>query len=65
MCEKIEILVYTERVYLADFIFAKLGCFVKQFFYNFFTTQILGAVAVDLLYKSVLGLCIIISRADI
>ena len=41
-----------------------LGCFVKQFFnYYFFTTQILGAVAADLLYKSMLGLCLIISRA--
>ena len=47
--------------------FAKIGCFVKQnktktYFY-FFTTQNLGAVAADLLYKSVLGLCLIISRA--
>ena len=41
------------------FIFAKLGCFVKQnkkYFYS-------GAVAADLLYKSVLVLCLIISRA--
>ena len=28
-----------------------------------FTTQILGAVAADLFYKSVPGLCLIISRA--
>ena len=34
----------------------------KNYFY-FFTTQNLGAVATDLLYKSVLGLCQIISRA--
>ena len=31
--------------------------------YYFFTTQILGAVAADLLYKSMPGLCLIISRA--
>ena len=44
------------------FTFAKIGCFVKQFF-QFFTTQNLGAVAADLLYKSVAGLCLIFSRA--
>ena len=47
------------------FTFAKLGCFVRPIClsYYFLTTQILGAVAADLLYKSVLGLCLIISRA--
>ena len=35
----------------------------KQNIFYFFTTQNLGAVATDLLYKSVLGLCLIISRA--
>ena len=35
---------------------------MQNIFY-FFTTQILGAVAADLLYKSVPGLCLIISRA--
>ena len=45
----------------------KLGCLVKQnkkYFY-FFTTQNLGAVAADLLYKFMpgLGLSLIISRA--
>ena len=47
------------------FTFPKLGCKTKQnknIFY-FFTTQKLGAVAADLLHKSVLGLCLIISRA--
>ena len=44
------------------FTFAKLGCFVKQT-NNFFTTQTLGAVGADLLYKTMLGLCLIISRA--
>ena len=47
------------------FTIAKLGCLVKQnkkYFY-FFTTQNLGAVAADLLYKSVPGLCLIFSRA--
>ena len=44
------------------FTFDKLGCFVKHFF---FTTQNLGAVAADLLYKFMpgLGLSLIISRA--
>ena len=31
------------------FIFAKLGCFVKQKYFYFFTTQNLGAVAANLL----------------
>ena len=47
------------------FIFAKLACFVKQnktYLYSF-STQNLGAVAADLLYKSMPGLCLIISRA--
>ena len=35
----------------------------KFVFYYFFTTQILVSVAADLLYKSVPGLCLIISRA--
>ena len=46
------------------FTFAKLGCFVKQtknIF--FFTAQNLGTVAADLLYRSVPGLCLLISRA--
>jgi len=57
--------IHIERECLAVSTFAKLGYFVRQicFFYYFFTTQILGAVAADLLYKSVLGLCLIISRA--
>ena len=41
---------HIERECLAFFTFAKLGCFVKQFLYHFSTTQILGAVAADLLY---------------
>ena len=47
------------------FTFAKLGCFVKlnkKYFY-FVTTQKVGVVAADLVYKSVSGLCLIISRA--
>ena len=44
------------------FTFAKLGCFVKKYFY-FFNAQNLGAVAADLLYKSMSGLCLMISRA--
>ena len=44
------------------FTFAKLGCFVKKYFY-FFTAKNLGAVAADLLYKSMSGLCLMISRA--
>ena len=58
-------LYYTHREKIFGcFSFAKLGCFVKQnkYFY-FFTSQNLCAVAADLLYKSVLGLCLIISRA--
>ena len=56
--------IYIERECLAVSTFARLGYFVRQIcFYYFFTTQILGAVAADLLYKSVLGLCLIISRA--
>ena len=58
--------IHLERECLAVFSFAKLGCFVRLiclFFYYFFTTQILGAVAADLIYKSVPGLCLIISRA--
>ena len=35
------------------FTFPKLSCFVKQKIFYFFTTQNLGAVAADLLYKSV------------
>ena len=54
--------IHIERECLAVSTFAKLGYFVRQFFY-FFTTPILGAVAADLLYKSVPGLCLIISRA--
>ena len=38
-------------------------CETKQNIFYFFTTQNLGAVATDLLYKSVLGLCLMISRA--
>ena len=45
------------------FTFPKLSCFVKQKIFYFFTTQNLGAVAADLLYKSALGLCLITSRA--
>ena len=38
---------------LAVFTFAKLDCFVRQiFFYYFFTTQILGPVAADLLSRA-------------
>ena len=48
--------IHIERECLAVFTFAKLGCFVRQiWFFYFFTTQILGAVAADLLYKSVQG----------
>ena len=49
---------------LVCFTFAKLGSFVKpkNIFY-FFTTQYLGAVAADLLYKPVPGFCLIVSRA--
>ena len=35
----------------------------KQKYFYFFTSQIFGAVAADLLYKSLPGLCLIISRA--
>ena len=57
--------IHIERECLAVSTFAKLGYFVsiKLFFYCFFTTQILGAVAAELLYKSMPGLCLIISRA--
>ena len=55
---------HIQRECLAVFTFAKPGCFVKHIkYFYFFTTQILGAVAADLLYKSVPGLCLIISRA--
>ena len=56
---------HIERECLDVFTFAKFGCFVRPIclFYYFFTTQILGAVAADLLYKSVPGLCLIFSRA--
>ena len=41
-----------------------LFCNTNNFLFIYlFTTQILGAVAADLLYKSVPGLCLIISRA--
>ena len=47
------------------FTFAKLDRFVKQNkkYFLFFTNQNLGAVAADFLDKSMLGLCLIISRA--
>ena len=49
---------------LAVFTFTKLGCFVnKPKYFYFFTTQNLGVVPADLLYKSVPWLCLIISRA--
>ena len=49
---------------MAVFTFAKLGCFVKQTkIFFFLTVKNLGAVAADLLYKPVPGLCLIISRA--
>ena len=55
---------HIERECLAVSTLAKLGCFVRQiFFYYFFTAQILGAVAADLLHKYVPGLYLIISRA--
>ena len=45
------------------FTFAKLGTLLKQKIFYFFTTKNLCAVAADLLYKSVSGLCLTISRA--
>ena len=47
---------------MAVFTFFSLAVLYNNFF-NLVTTQILGAVAANLLYKSVLGLCLIISRA--
>ena len=57
--------IHIERECLGCFYFCKAWLFCKtskKYFY-FFTTQNIGAVAADLLYKSVLGLCLIISRA--
>ena len=42
---------------------ATIEAILKKNYHYFFTNQILGAVAADLLYKSMPGLCLIISRA--
>ena len=63
-CRHRDCSIHIERECSAVSTFAKRGYFVRQIcFYYFFTTQILVAVAADLLYKSVMGLCLIISRA--
>ena len=54
--------IHIERDGLAVLLLLSLAVLKKNYHY-FFTNQILGAVAADLLYKSMPGLCLIISRA--
>ena len=57
--------IHIERECLAVLLLPRLEfCKTKKYFY-FFITQNFGAVAADLLFKSVLELCLIISRAAI
>ena len=60
---EIVVYIYIENVRLFLLLLGLAVLKDKFVFYYFFTNQILGVVAADLLYKSVLGLCLIFSRA--